>query len=270
MTAAQRAIDSAIKEIERLRKTFERSNTAQVRSDDEKQAAKATALAYFNSHRKIVTSILEGDRIKEIDGEYRGLLALVSRATLRSKYLATFKFIRKLLIQIQSDDAIALAAEPAAPQAVTSDTPPAFTPLVADIKMQRILVNRWLECSKCVDGDAPLAAIVMMGGLLEGLLLAKVNQLPDKKPVFTAASAPKDSRTGNPLRLNDWGLKDYISVAHELGWISRTTRDVGEVVRDYRNYIHPQKEHSHGISISAEDARTMWEIAKNVARQILK
>jgi len=117
---------------------------------------------------------------------------------------------------------------------------------------------------------APLAAVVMMGVLLEGLLLAKVNQLTNKKPVFTAASAPKNSKTGNPLKLNEWGLKDYLGVARELGWISRTTRDVGEVVRDYRNYIHPQKGHSHGISILAEDARTMWEIAKNVARQILR
>jgi hypothetical protein len=52
--------------------------------------------------------------------------------------------------------------------------------------------------------------------------------------------------------------------------VPRTTKDVGEVVRDYRNYIHPQKEHSHGVSISADDARTLWEIAKSVARQVLK
>jgi len=36
----------------------------------------------------------------------------------------------------------------------------------------------------------------------------------------------------------------------------------GRSFRDYRNYIHPQKELSHGINISAGDARTLWEIAK--------
>lgn len=135
--------------------------------------------------------------------------------------------------------------------------------------MQTILGERWRECVKCVAAGAPLSAVVMMGGMLEGLLLARVNQLRDPSAVFKAASAPKD-KTGNPLKLNEWGLKNYLDVAHELGWISRTTKDVGEIVRDYRNYIHPQKQYSHGVSISADDARTLWEIAKTVARQVLK
>lgn len=71
------------------------------------------------------------------------------------------------------------------------------------------------------------------------------------------------------MNLKDWTLRNYIDVAYELSWISRTTKDIGEVVRDYRNYIHPQKEHSHGIALSPEDAQTMWEIAKSVVRQIL-
>ena len=109
----------------------------------------------------------------------------------------------------------------------------------------------------------------MMGGLLEGLLLARINQLTDKRPVFTAASAPKD-RTGSTLRLNEWGLKNYLDVAHEVVWISKTTKDIGEVVRDYRNYIHPQTEHSHGINLTTDDARTLWEVAKSVVRQVVK
>jgi len=136
--------------------------------------------------------------------------------------------------------------------------------------MQKILANRWNECVKCVNADAPLAATVMMGGLLEALLLARVNQLSDKKPVFNAKSAPKDRQTGKAFNLAIWGLRDFIAVAHELQWISPTTRDVGNVMRDYRNYIHPQKEHSHGISISADDAKTLWEVAKSVARQVLR
>jgi hypothetical protein len=142
--------------------------------------------------------------------------------------------------------------------------------LVTDPTMQKILANRWNECIKCVNADAPLAATVMMGGLLEALLLARVNQLSDKKPVFGAKSSPKDGQTGKPLNLKLWGLKDFIAVAHELQWISPTTRDVGNVMRDYRNYIHPQKEQSHGISISADDAKTLWEISKSVARQVLR
>ena len=35
--------------------------------------------------------------------------------------------------------------------------------------MRGILGRRWEECRKCIAADAPLAAVVMMGGLLEAL-----------------------------------------------------------------------------------------------------
>jgi hypothetical protein len=136
--------------------------------------------------------------------------------------------------------------------------------------MQAILTKRWRECGICVRSNAPLAATVMMGGLLEGLLLAKINQLPDKAAVFRATAAPIDSKTGKTLQLKEWGLKNYIDVAYELGWITKTTKDIGEVVRDYRNYIHPQKELSHGIVLEPGDSQMLWEVAKSITLQILK
>src|SRR5207248_10885167 len=80
----------------------------------------------------------------------------------------------------------------------------------------------------------------------------------------------KDKRTGNPLPLKDWTLKDYIDVAHELRWITQSARDVGGVLRDYRNYIHPQKELSHGITLVPDDAVVLWEVAKSISKQLLK
>jgi hypothetical protein len=110
----------------------------------------------------------------------------------------------------------------------------------------------------------------MMGGLLEGLLLAKINQLSNKTSVFSAATKPMDPRTGKALQLKEWTLKNYIDVAHELGWITKTTKDIGEVVRDYRNFIHPQKELSHGIVLEVGDAQMLWEVAKSITLQLLK
>jgi hypothetical protein len=42
------------------------------------------------------------------------------------------------------------------------------------------------------------------------------------------------------------------------------------VVRDYRNFIHPQKELSHGIVLEVGDARMLWEVAKSITLQLLK
>ena len=268
MTEPQSAIDAAIAEAERLRQLLRKGNSKQVSADDERRVIKATALTWFNNHRQVLTATLNGDVLSNIDAEYRSMLAASEKATLRKRHLHGLKLIKKGLTQIQSDHVLSLSGTQVA-QRETTDTTPHFTLLVTDLKMQTILRNRWQECVTCVENGAPLAAVVMMGGMLEGLLLARVNQLTDKAPVFKAATAPKD-KTGTALALKDWGLNNYLDVAYELEWISKTTRDVGGVVRDYRNYIHPQKEYSHGISISSEDAKMLWEIAKSVARQVLK
>jgi len=63
--------------------------------------------------------------------------------------------------------------------------------------MLAILTRRWAETLSCMRVDAHLAATVMMGGLLEAILLARVNRLTDLKPVFTARAAPKD-KSGRP------------------------------------------------------------------------
>jgi hypothetical protein len=98
--------------------------------------------------------------------------------------------------------------------------------------MKTILEGRWSEITSCVTAKAPLAATVMMGGLLEGLLLARVNNHANKSEIFTASAAPKD-KAGKTLPLKDWTLQNYIGVAHELKWITQTVKDIGEVLRDY-------------------------------------
>jgi hypothetical protein len=86
--------------------------------------------------------------------------------------------------------------------------------------------------------------------------------------VHTAKAAPKDK--GKTLPLKDWALKNFIDVAHELNWITTTAKDIGVVLRDYRNYIHPQKELSHGVSLTPGDAEMLWNVAKSMIVQILK
>lgn len=231
----------------------------------------ATAHAWFNNHRAVVTSFLGDDQLKAVDDLYRLLLTCAARATLRSKYLAAIKEIRRKLGALQADHVVLLSKAPipgTVPVAAT-DSPPQFGPLIADPKMRVILEKRWQECVICVKSGAPLAATVTMGGILEGLLLAKIVQLPSMTPVFTAAVAPKD-KNGKTLPLKEWGLKNYVDVAHELDWITATAKDIGEVLRDYRNYIHPQKELSHGISLGPGDADMLWSIAKSITLQILK
>lgn len=53
-----------------------------------------------------------------------------------------------------------------------------------------------------------------------------------------------------------------------LKWSGKAARDVGVVLRDYRNYIHPEKERSHGITPSA--AAMSWGIVTALAGAIVE
>src|SRR5712691_7816019 len=69
--------------------------------------------------------------------------------------------------------------------------------------------------------------------------------------------------------LKEWGLKDYLDVANELGWIRQSAKDVGQVLRDYRNYIHPEKELSHGITVDGRDTAMFVTVFCSIAEQII-
>lgn len=271
MTSGQISIEVALKEASKLQQLLKSHAVEQVRSAENRQFIKATAHAWFNNHRKALIAHVGEDRLRETDALYRTLLTYGDRTTLRSRYLKLLKEVCKSLSALSADYAIPLARDVSSTTATAASAgiPPQFSPLISDPQMQAILQRRWQECVTCVGSGAPLAATVMMGGLVEGLLLAKINQLGDLKPVFTAKSAPRD-KSSKALQLKDWTLKNFIEVAHELQWITTTVRDIGEVMRDYRNYIHPQKELSHGIRLTQADSEILWNIAKGITSQILK
>jgi len=267
MNPPDEAIFAAIREAELLRKRTKRARGAQVRGS-ERDIVRATTLAWFNNHRKLVTRVLSEADLSEVDAVYRRVMESSHKDASRSRYVSDLKEIGHLLVRLRADNVLKFSSQPAAP--VTSEPPPDFSPLVADPKMKAILERRWSECSACIAAAAPLAATVMMGGLLEGLLMARVLREKNQAIVFRTKAAPRDKQ-GNPLpHLRDWTLQDFIAVAHELKWITKTVRDVGDILRDYRNYIHPQKELSHGVTLSTDDAALLCQIGRSIARQVVQ
>ncbi len=264
MTKHMDAIDLALGEVDRLRKLMKKKSTAQVWASDERSSAKATALAWFNTHRPTLTIVAGSQHFQRADSCYRALLEASDRATSRGTYDSLLKDLRSALIALRSD-----GVAQAVTTGTTSDQAPSFAPLISDPKMQTVLTGRWSECIACISANAPLSATVMMGGLLEALLLARVNREGNKAPIFQAKAAPKD-KNGQPKPLTEWTLKNYIDVSHELSWISVSAKDVGEVLRDYRNYVHPFKQLSHGITLNPDDAVLLWEVSKAITRQIIK
>ena len=264
------SVDDAMRALEHLRGRLRRSASAQVRSREELGLIEATAYAWFQTHRVDLEGLTQSDRLGVVDDGFRVLLQYAGRATAREKYKAQCKVLRASLVDLRShilDPAVFGPDEDNDDD--FSQPPPDFATLVPDPAMQVILNRRWEETKACLRADAHLAATVMMGSLLEALLLARILRMPNLQNVFTAQAAPRD-RQGKTKPLSDWTLRHYIEVGHELGWVSQSGKDVGAVLRDYRNYIHPHKELSHGVTLSGDDTSMFWKIFTSLAGQVLR
>ena len=260
-------IDGTFLELDRLKKTLRRRTSRQVTSIDEISLVRATSLAWFNNHRSVVLAVVGDEALELIDNQYKLLISASDKASARTTYLSTIKNLRRDVSQLRT---LSVSESAVTAPLATSDTPPDFSPIIQDARMKSILEDRWKECSACLRAGAPLSATVMMGGLLEAFLLARINAEPNKDRVFKAKAAPVSHKTKKTLPLSEWTLRHYLDVAHELRWISRSAKDIGAVLRDYRNYIHPHKELSHGITLHEKDAALFWEISKSVSKQLIE
>jgi len=267
MPAIGDALDQSLSSVDRLRRSLSRSKTKQVSANEDRSVIKATALAWFKSCRPLMTQFSGDNLLQEIDTHYQTMLEAAEKATLRSRYIHELKLLKAALVTLRSRALILATSGGIA--ATGTPTAPEFTRLIPDPAMQAILNRRWSEAWNCIDATAYLAATVMMGALLEALLLARINRLTDKSSVFTSKCAPKD-KTGKTRPLQEWTLNSYIDVAHDLGWIGKASRDIGVVLRDYRNFIHPEKELSQGVSVGEADCRMFGAILAVLAEQIIK
>ena len=272
MADAFTSVEAAISEVTKARLSVTRRRTKQVSSSDEIDQLKSVAFAWFQTHRPIVATQQSHPDLSDVDSAYRAIMDSTGKHAARTTYSEALFNAKRSLVELRG---LLVTASPSsttitvkAAATPTSDAPPNFALLVADVKMQAILARRWDEVQKCNFSKANLAATVMMGGLLESLLLARINGSPDKAAVYKSKAAPRD-KSGTTLTLSDWKLVHMVDVAHELGWITKSAKDVGHVLRDFRNFIHPHKEYADGILISEEDASMFWEVTKAISRQML-
>jgi hypothetical protein len=252
-----------VREIDRALNVLRSIRTGQVRNAEHRDFFRATALSWFQRRRSAVAQEMPTEVIEVIDVPYRTLLNATDKHSSKNTYVSAAKLAKKTLVEARTH---ALVPQPTVR---TADSAPSFAPLATDPSMQSILERRWEECRRCIEAGAPLAATVMMGGLLEALLVARANRLSDKSKLFKATATPVDPKTKKPLDLRQWMLGPYIDVGHELRWISNSAKNVAVILRDYRNYIHPEKERSHGVTLSPDDAAMFWEVTKTLSRELL-
>lgn len=97
--------------------------------------------------------------------------------------------------------------------------------LVVDPQKAALLQRRFDEAKACRSVGAHLAAVIMMGSALEGVLFEVLLQrAPDKPPN---------------------SLYALIDTCHARGWIQTDAHRFTQILRDYRNLVHP----NHDVAI---------------------
>jgi hypothetical protein len=131
---------------------------------------------------------------------------------------------------------------------------------VVDTELREIIERDYEEVQKVKNANAPKAAIVLSGSIIEALLLEAL--LKDASATKASAKAPGEND------LTKWTLNNLIEVAQDLGKIKDDTTRLTGVVKDYRNLIHPGKEIRIKLKPKPEEAEIAFQVLKKVIRDL--
>jgi hypothetical protein len=146
--------------------------------------------------------------------------------------------------------------------------PPDFLNLKLEPGLGEILATRWEEVQRCLKSEAHLAATIIMGSLLEGMLLAVMQKFPLE--ANSCKTAPHDSRTGRIKYFAEWSLSDMINVAHEAGWIDLDVKKFSHALREFRNLIHPYQQMSEKAFPDKDTCDISWLVVQAASNDLAK
>ncbi|MGB4139189.1 MAG: hypothetical protein WBL60_05230 [Saccharofermentanales bacterium] len=135
-----------------------------------------------------------------------------------------------------------------------------------DSNVSEVIKLRLKEVESCIGGEAPLASILLIGSIMEGMLLGMATTYPQQ--FNKAPSAPKEKDTGKVRTFPNWTLNNYIDVASEVGMLKQDVKKFSHVVRDFRNYIHPYEQMSSRFFPDKQTALICLQVLKAAISQI--
>lgn len=114
--------------------------------------------------------------------------------------------------------------------------------LVSEATFGAQLQKRLEEVKICRQHGAPLAAIIMLGSVLEGVLYDFALAQSDEGAV------PKDH------------LQTLIDTAGVERWVAKDVVDYAHVLRGHRNLVHPKRQWADGYAPDDDVVRIAWNV----------
>ena len=121
-----------------------------------------------------------------------------------------------------------------------------------------ILNSRLDELKSCMQ-NAPLAAVIIAGSILECILLSVA--LNNRSAFESSVEAPNKG-------IERWGLENLINVAHDLGYLEADVHRFSDALRKFRNYIHPHRQLTEKFFPTNDTAHICFHVLKAAIAQI--
>jgi len=134
-------------------------------------------------------------------------------------------------------------------------------------KLESIIQERWIDAQKCQHVEAYLAAIILMGSILEALLLAKASS--NQEIAQRSPKAPK-KKDGTQIPVYDWNLSALIDVSVDCHWLKVDRGKFGHALRESRNVVHPWQHAAINADFDGSTCRTCWEVLNASVEDLLR
>ncbi|MGW6864629.1 hypothetical protein [Streptomyces sp. NPDC054901] len=142
--------------------------------------------------------------------------------------------------------------EPRRPQRVELKV--AISDIVADPDLARAVQLRLDEATICQEHAAYTSAVIMLGSLVEGVLVHAAE--------VRTATVPLQ----RPVR--NMSLQGLIQHAHDNGWIDQDAKLASDLLRTYRNLVHPLAEQRARHSADFDTADLCWSTVNAVLNDL--
>jgi hypothetical protein len=155
---------------------------------------------------------------------------------------------------------------------ISSSTPakdytcPDFNNLAQDQDLIVSLQRRWSEAQKCMTAQAYLAAVLLLGSVLEGVLLAIIKRQP--ADANRSERSPKDAQ-GRVKNFREWTLHDCIEVAFDCRWLHGDRLRFSHALRESRNLIHPHQQIALREWPNESSCGICWEVVNAAIADLL-
>lgn len=126
--------------------------------------------------------------------------------------------------------------------------------IIREPRMAALLQRRLDEARTCYANGAQVAAIIMLGGLLEGVMLTVIEEreaslLGKKKPDSIA-------------------LQALIDISHQAGWIDVDVERFSQALREYRNFVHPRAELREAHTPDRDTLTVSWWVVNSALNDL--